>query len=184
MRRVLPTFGLFIGGAALLAVGCGEPRARKVHETPPEVTLYGVRMTHHRDRHPAALGRAARVTYHRESGDLTAYESYFRFPNRHTPVRRGREPSGMEVRAPLVVGNLGTRRADAQGGVVLKTSTGIAGETERVFFDGAALTARGESRVKVLGPGYTLEADRFTLWFEPEEFTFEGNVASRLGGQK
>ncbi len=36
----------------------------------------------------------------------------------------------------------------------------------------------------MVGPGYTLDADRFTLLFEPEEFTFEGDVQSRLGGAK
>jgi hypothetical protein len=190
MSRALPLLAALALVSAIAGPGCAKPAPREEPaQAPPEVTLYGVKMNHYRGGHVAALGRAARVTYQRASGELTAYESYLRFPSRNAvaapPRPRGRrsEPSGIEVRAPLLVGNLGNRQAEAQGGVLLRSSTGMAGQTERVFFDGAALTARGETRVKVTAPGYTLEADRFSLLFEPEEFTFDGNVESRVGGK-
>ncbi len=104
-----------LAGLCLLAGGCLPTPEPESADTPPEVTLFGVQMTHYRGPQVAATGRSARVTYRRSSGEMVAYETFFRFPSRHAKVRRNREPPSMEVRAPVVAGNLGAEDGRGAG---------------------------------------------------------------------
>ena len=171
---------------AVLTLGCGLGGGGSKpgdEAPPPEVTLYGVRMAHFKGDDLATSGRAAKLTYVRTTGELTAFESFFRFPNRRAkqPRRRGAPEPGIDVRAPVVVGSLSTRQARVEGGVYMRGAEGMVAQTERVYFDGNAFVARGDTRCRVEGPGYALSADQFTLDFVPEVFTFEGNVETELG---
>lgn len=173
---------------ALVLGGCnvGGPGGQRVPSeegTPPEVTLHGVRMQHFRGEKLATSGRAAKLTYVRTTGELTAYESLFRFPNRGggKPSRRGAPDPAIDVRAPVVVGSLATKQARAEGGVYMRGADGMVAQTERVYLDGNAMVARGDTRARVETAGYTMSADGFTLEFVPEVFTFEGNVETELG---
>lgn len=175
-----------LAAAALCAVapGCdllgtaGRP-APDEQAPPPEVTLYGVRMQYFRGEVLNTAGRAAKLTYVRTTGELTAYESFFRFPSRDAPARPA-EP-GVDLRAPVVVGSLVDRQARAEGGVYMRRGELMVAQTERVFFDGVGMVARGDRRTRVESPGYVLSADQFVLDFGPEIFTFEGNVETELG---
>lgn len=172
---------LALGGCNLR--GASGQRAPGEEPTPPEVTLYGVRMQHFRGEKLATSGRAAKLTYLRTTGELTAYEAFFRFPNRGGDGASGHGAAerGVDVRAPVVVGSLATKQARAEGGVYMRGADGMIAQTERVDLDGNAMVARGDTRARIESAGYTMSADRFTLDFIPEVFTFEGNVETELG---
>lgn len=181
MRAAVSVPLLALAAGCNLGGGAGQ-RPPGDEPPPPEVTLYGVRMQHFRGEDLATSGRAAKLTYVRTTGELTAYESVFRFPNRGGQAKGRAAPQpGIDVRAPVVVGSLSTRQARAEGGVYMRGADGMIAQTERVFFDGVAMVARGDSPARVETPGYTMSADTFTLDFVPEIFTFEGNVETALG---
>jgi len=116
---------------------------------------------------------------------MTANEALLRFPSRKSgPRAAGNAVAGLEVRAPEVVGNLYTRQAEARGGVLLRTASGMVGETDRATFDGAAMKVDGPVPVTVRGPGYALEAQGFNFVFEDESFNFVGETRTVLGNEK
>jgi lipopolysaccharide export system protein LptC len=157
---------------ALLPLLLVASACRPVHppmvDLPPEVILYGVQIQHFKGDQIAAAGHANRLTYERWTADFIAYGDVMRFPSREGSAAQG----GMEVRAPVVQGNLAARRADGTGGVVMRTGSGMVGETDRAHFDGVALTASGDVPVKLRGPEYRLEADAFLFHLKTEEFSF------------
>lgn len=170
---------------SLTCLACASrPSSERERERadPPQATLYGVRMEIFEGRELVAAGRAAKVTYHRSAADVIATEALLRLPSRERGVRGpGGAVSGLEVRAPSIRGNLGTRRADASDDVVLRTSTGLVGRTSRVSYDGQVGRAWGDEPARLDGPGYFMRADRFSMDFAEGLFTFEGAVDSRLG---
>lgn len=170
----------------LLAFGAvgGCPKLPTSEESlPPEVILTGARLRSFRGSELAATGRAAQVTYQRTSADLTASEVLLRFP-----PRQGGGPSPalgiVEVRAPVVVGNRLTQRADGRDGVWVRTGSGLVGRTDRAHFDGGTMTANGNDPVTVDGPRYRVNADAFLLKLNAEEFSFMHKVSSRLGNER
>jgi lipopolysaccharide export system protein LptC len=165
-------------GVLFVAAACeSAPSNEAASGALPEVTLYGVRMQNFRGDQLSVHGWAARVTYERSNGEMTAYESFFRFPGRDGGV----QGSGMDLHAGTLVGRLSEQQAMASGGVVISSARGVTAQSEQVRFDGRRRVAEGNQRVAVQGPGYSLAADGFELQFQPEIFTFTGNVESRLG---
>lgn len=180
-----------IAWVALLGLaGCSIPVPPPESTAPPAplVTLFGVRMQMYRGNELSLVGRAAKLAYHRQAAEMVADEALLRFPSRRTGARApGNAVAGLEVRAPQVVGNLYTRQADAQGGVVLRTASGMVGETERAHFDGATMKVQGSAPVWLQGPVYSLQAQGFDFTFEDESFVFLGETTTVLrpdGGNK
>lgn len=174
-RRVL---GLVLGGLLLAACDPPPPRGAADEKLPPQVSLYGVRLHHWEKGDLVAVGRAAKLTYDRASASFEAQESLMQFPSRTDTSAT----ADMELRAPVTTGNLQSRMAEARGGLMLKSSSGMSGRTEAARFDGAGLVASGQSPVEVEGPGYSMFADGgFNFYFVTEELIFEGEVQSRLG---
>jgi len=173
-----------IACAALLGwVGCRPPPPPPQSTQPaaPLVTLYGVRMQMYRGDTLALVGRAAKVAYHRQAAEMIASEALLRFPSGTTGVHaRGSAVAGMEVRAAEVLGNLYTQQAEARGGVLMRTASGIVGETQRATFDGAAMKVHGPDPVELTGPGYSLQAQGFDFLFGEETFTFTGGTTTEL----
>lgn len=141
----------------------------------PQATLHGVRMRVFRGAELAMLGRAARLSFHRGTRDVAAEEVLLQ-------LHPGAGP--MELRAPLLRGNLDTRGADLSGGVRLQSPAGLTGETERAHFDGPSMVARGDRPVSLRGPGYALDAAAFQMDFTRETFDFEGGVTTDLQGAR
>ncbi|MDQ3265292.1 MAG: hypothetical protein M3Y59_16820 [Myxococcota bacterium] len=154
----------------------------------PLVTLFGVRMQVYRGNELSLVGRAAKVAYHRQAAEMVADEALLRFPSRRTgPRAPGNAVAGLEVRAPRVVGNLYSRQAEAQGGVVLRTASGMVGQTQRAQFDGATMKVHGPAPVELTGPVFSLQAQGFDFAFEDELFVFQGETTTVLrpdGGKK
>jgi lipopolysaccharide export system protein LptC len=156
--------------------GAGQPAQ-------PQVVLHGVRIRYYQGDQLAADSRVARVTYQRDSADISADEAFVSFHGQGA-LSGTRAPgvAGMDVRAARVQGNLTARQADGFDGVTLKTGSGLKGETQRAHFDGVAQEARGSEPISVWGPGYWLDAHGFRFRLPEEELEFEGGVDSRLVG--
>jgi len=164
----------FIAFHALLALAWTS--CRPVHpalqDPPPEVTLGTVRMQYFRGSQVSAVGSAERLTYHRHSADFVATNARMRFPG-HADASRPTPAQGLELRAPEVRGNLAAKQATGLGGVWLKSSSGLTGQTERAHFDGVTMEARGTEPVRIEGPGYRLDASAFALDLHAETLDFE-----------
>lgn len=171
-----------LGLIVLVGIACVPRREEKPKEAPPTVTLYGMKVTSFRGNSVVAAGRAAKLTYVRNSSDFTASEVLMRFPSQaQLGVSSSLFAGGMEVRAPTVVGNQNARQAVGQGGVIMRSADGVVATTDHATFDGVSRTAHSDSTVDVDGPRYALTADGFSLSFSDERYVFEGNVKSRLG---
>ncbi len=165
---------------ALAWLAC-TPRRAPSEATPPMATLTGIRFEYFQGSDLAAVGRAAQVTYERSTGDLTASDVLVRFPSRPDPGALRPAVGGMEVRAPVVVGNLFRKQAEGSRGVVMRTGSGIVARTEKAHIDGQSMKASGKDPVWVDGPSYSLTADSFQSSLQEQEFEFEGRVSSRFG---
>jgi hypothetical protein len=174
---------LLFAAAALAGLFACAPE-NPVEMTPaPQVTLTGVRMQYFKGSQLYLVGRAARVTYQRSSGEVVASEALLRLPQAGGPPAAGQRPStaGLEVRAGTMEGRMTSRKATASHGVLLRTRSGLEGRTESARFDGETMEAAGDQPVHVEGPGYAMDAAGFHFWFNDEQFEFVGGVRSRLG---
>jgi hypothetical protein len=177
-RGHLPGLSLLL--AALLLAGCRSVSSGEETAAPPQVTLYGVRLSNFRGTQLAMSGRAAKVTYYRAPAEFSATETLVRFPGR---PGMSAAVAGLEVRAPSVSGDLVHKQAVWRDGVVMGAPAGISAYTPRATFDGQTMQASGKDRVTVDGPGYALSANGFHLYFPEERFEFGDGVVSRLGGR-
>ena len=167
----------------LLAAACAcTPRAPEAPEAEevPDVTLYGVRLQSFEGEKLAAAGHAERATYQRGTGNIVASQMVLRLPSRPGTPRASSH--GLEVRALRLEGNLATRQAEASGGVVLRTSTGVVGRSQSAHMDGVTRNIRGQEPVTLQGPNYRHRADTFQLALDTEVFTFAGAVQSDFEG--
>ena len=164
---------------AVAAGGCQPDRSRPAEAAGPprpQATLHGVRMRVFRGDELAMLGRAARLSFHRSTREVTAEEALLQFHPRSRPV---------ELRAPRLRGNLDSRGADLEGGVRLKGPANLTGETPSAHFDVSAMVATGTQPVKLRGPGYALESrGGFEMNFGEETFDFHGDVATVIEGAR
>jgi hypothetical protein len=175
-------------GVTLLswAAGCLPPKDRPAVEEklPPHVSMYGVRLRSWEGSELVAQGRAARLTYDRQTSRFVASEGQLQFPRRDTGAaeRSAREATAdLEVRAPVVQGDLATRQAEGAGGVTVRSSSGLIGQTPAAQFDGLTGVARSTTPVQAEGPGYALTAGGFTFQFATDTLVFDGPVTSFLG---
>jgi hypothetical protein len=168
--------------AAWGASACRPTHAR-LEEPPPEVVLHGVRAQHFKGGELTAIGRAARLTYARDSTHFVAYEARMRFRDRDAPTGAKGTVKGTELTAPEVRGILSSKQADGQGGVTLNATGGLVGHTERAHFDGVTMTAAGRLPVRLAGPGYTLDGRDFVFHLRDSMFEF-GGATTVFGGAK
>lgn len=180
--------GWVFGGivlAAMLGAGTGctptNPRRGQADEKlPPQVALYGVRLHSWEGGELVAVGRAAKLTYDRSSGNFEAAESLVQFPSRSAEPTKD-ATSDLELRAPVARGNLLNRTSRGEGGLTLRSANGLVARTQSAEFDGMGLVATGKEPINVTGPGYSVSANGFTFYLATEELLFEGDVVSRLG---
>lgn len=169
----------------LLASGCkptNPMRGQADEKLPPQVSLYGVRLHSWEGGDLVAVGRAAKLTYDRSSGNFEAAESLVQFPSKNEAGVPNKEATAdMELRAPIARGNLPNRQSMGEGGLVLRSATGLTAKTPSAQFDGNGLVASGKEPIDVVGPGYSLSGTGFTFYLATEELFFDGVVESRLG---
>lgn len=158
--------------------GCERARPPEPMGLParPEVALHGVRLWMFRGSEPTMRGRAARVTFNRQTSGVSAQETLVQL--RPATAAAARQ---VEIRAPQLDGLLATRQADLSGGVQLVSQAGeLRGETERAHFDGSQMVASGDRPVRLRGPGSALAADGFTFDFPHEVYEFGGHVVTEV----
>lgn len=172
---VLPTVVLMI-----CAVSC-RPRRGDDETPPPLATLQRVKFVYFQGNELAAAGTADQATFERSAGEMTASNFLVRFRSRAEPAGLRPALGGMEVRAPLVLGNRAKSSAEGQQGVVLRTGSGIVARSEKARLDGAAMMVEGQTPVRVDGPNYSINAGAFRLDLNTEEIEFDQQVVSRLG---
>jgi hypothetical protein len=174
---------VYATGAALCLLSCERAKNPQTEQTlPPHVSLYGVTLHAWQGNELVAMGNAAQLTYDRNTGALDASGVRLRFPSSSDTARANRRlTSDLELSAPTLLADLPTRRAQAQGGVTLRSSAGLLARTPTANFNGQGLVARGTDPIQVTGPGYALEARGFAFYLVTEELIFEGAVDSRLG---
>ncbi len=165
----------------VVALGCGAPPSEMEGERPPEITLYGARLKNFRGSEVLYSGRAAKLTYERGSFNFQATEALVRFPSRSQQAASV-AAGGLELRAPLLSGNLDTKQGVGEGGVVLRSNSGVTSRTDQVMLDGVRNLAWGESPISVKGPGYVVNAEGFDFDIASERFVFKEKVRSRVGG--
>lgn len=159
-----------------------SPRQAEESAPPPMATLSGIRMQYFQGAELTAAGSAAQVIYERSARDIVAADVILHFPSRkEQPSSPGPAVGGMEIKAPTVTGNLSRKQADGQGGVVLRTGSGMLARTDRAHFDGVAMKATGKDPVWVQGPGHWVTAGEFSAQIGEETFEFGGHVQTRLG---
>ena len=169
--------------ACLLAAACTPQRAPEgAQEPPPQVVLYGARLRSYQGDQVTLSGTAERLTYQRAGGDVMATGATLKVPpGRAAEGSPAVGMGGMEVSAPNMEGSLASKQLVGSGGVVVRTGEGMVARTPRLTYDANTGQAGGNEGVTVQGPDYRLRADRFTLSFPDETFTFEGSVQTVLG---
>jgi len=167
----------------LLGAACEAPREAPAPRR-PEVVLARVQMRSFRGERLVAVGWAESLTYARASSDVEAEQASLRMPRRFGPGPRAPgDVGGVEIRAPVVDGNLATQQLEGRGGVHARTASGVTGFTERARFDGPTMVASGADPVMVRGPQYVLDAHGFTFRTVEDDFEFGGPVHSGVGGK-
>jgi lipopolysaccharide export system protein LptC len=170
--------------SAMVVLACAascRPRRILDESPPPLVTLNGVRLVYFQGNELAAAGTADQATFERSGGDLTASNVLIRFRSRAEPAGLRPALGGMELRAPLVVGNRGQKLAEGQQGVVLRTGSGIVARSEKARIDGLGMIVDGRTPVWVDGPNYSINAGGYRFDLNGEDMDFDGEVATRLG---
>ncbi|MHB8879763.1 MAG: hypothetical protein ACYC8T_39245 [Myxococcaceae bacterium] len=177
-------FSLLTAAALGLLAGCRPAPAPQV-EGPqqPQVTLHGVRLRYFKGENLVASGTATGLTYTSASTGFSAADVTVTLPGRSGGGVRapgGSLAGDLHLSAPTARGTLGNRQVDGEGGVVLRTGSGLTGKTPRAHIDGAASTASGAEEVSIDGPNYRLTSRGFAIDFPTEHFTFQSAVDSRF----
>jgi len=166
--------------SALLAA-CSSSRPAGDAPEKPEVVMYGVKLRSYEGSTLTHTGRAERATYRRASGALVAERATVRFMgSTHGNGLQG----DLTVSAPLMEGQLGSRRLEASGGVEVRTADGVVANAPRATYDAAVQSVQGSEGVRLEGQGYSLQADTFSLALSEQSFTFEGSVQTVLGAAR
>lgn len=172
----------FLSAMVVLACAASCRPRRALDETPPPLaTLNGVRLVYFQGNELAAAGTADQATFERSGGDLTASNVLIRFRSRAEPAGLRPALGGMELRAPVVVGNRGQKQAEGQQGVVLRTGSGIVVRSEKARIDGVAMMVDSRTPVWVDGPNYSINAEGFRSDLNGEDMEFDRDVVTRLG---
>jgi lipopolysaccharide export system protein LptC len=171
--------------AAALFVGCGGKSApsqdlsdRSPPIGAPDLTLHDVAFARLSDGRVAARGTARVLTYYRAGGRLDAAVAAATL---HPDADTGYAMFGdVQVAAPRVAGELGSKRGTASGGVTFRASRGDRGDTERVLWDGPADRLSGDRPVAAQGPGYVVRSQGFSARADGSDVTLTGGVVGTL----
>ena len=178
-----PAAARYALAAGVCLLSCGRGKNPETDEAlPPQVSLVGVTLDAWQGNELVATGNAAQLTYDRSSGAVDAIGVRLQFPSTAETPRANRGlTSDLELTAPSMVADLPARQAQGKGGVTIRSSAGLLARTATVNFDGLGLVAKGTDPIQITGPGYAVDARRFTFYLVTEELIFEEGVESRLG---
>jgi hypothetical protein len=122
-------------------------------EDAPDLSLRGVAFARMSEGRMVARGTAARLDYRRAGGRLYAEQTAVQVvPEAGTALA---SLGALRIDAPLVDGEVASRRGNASGGVRLAAERGDRAVTESVQYDGDFVRSRDP--VAASGPGYAVE---------------------------
>ncbi len=171
----------------LTAAGCRPARPAEARELVPALIMEGVRFRVDRQGESRATGEADRVTFRRDTTDVTASGLGMLLAD------PGQGP--IRIVAPSGAGSTAERRFDVSGGIVAERgsdrATTAAARWEQVAGPGtgdapAVAAIRGDDPVLVEGPGYRLTGTGFRLDPARHEITLGhgARLVAGLGGRK
>jgi hypothetical protein len=140
----------------ILAVGCGPADPGGKGPIIPQLTMDGVQFEVDREGVTTASGDAERLTYRRDTTDLTAFELAMDLVTSTGVVR---------VTAPAGSGHLRDQRFRVSGGVRATRGGDVATTPSATSSPDPAgrLQIRGEEAVEVVGAGYRLTGTGFDV---------------------
>jgi len=118
---------------------------------------------------PSSVGQAAEFVYRRDTGEFTARDA-------EATLFQGPAEGSKEVRvaAAVLAGDVPGRTYEGRGGVRMDRGPDQA-RTPRARY-GPDGIVRGDERIEIAGPGYTLEGPSFTLDPARGELVVAGGV--------
>lgn len=137
------------------AVGCGVATPGGAEPAAPEMRFAQVSFMVYQEGRLTAAGKAASVTYRRDTGDLAAETVAVSF----TDAGAGEAP---RLFAPRAHGNARARSFFAEGGLRLEHGSDVA-TTEEARYDPGDRMIHGDRPTVLQGPGWTLEGPGFLL---------------------
>jgi len=170
--------------------GCKTQREQADVTPPPQVILYGARVSTFEGSKLVMSGRVAKLQYQRGAGAFSASEVFLRFPRDPKAIspsetgsphdRFGKNAEWIEVRGPWMVGGTQDKTVEATDGVALRTADGMIATAQRGVYDGKTHTAEGKGAVEIEGPGYSAQGRAFFLNLDEDVLRLENNVETRL----
>ena len=149
-------------GLALALAGCTAQAPADTGKAPPELVLQGVGFKFFRGSELTTVGHARSASFRSDTGDLGANRVKLRFL---------RPPENdMILEAGTASGNIRTKQADAENGVLLVDAEGTTVRTTKSHIDGNTRLATATDPVEVTGAGFRSQAS--------------GGFALELGGSR
>jgi len=182
MRSCLATSAMFAW--ILAAAGCRPARPAEPRDLVPELVMEGVTFRVDRLGESRATGEATRVTYRRDTTEVTASGLALALTDAVQGPVRIAAPAGEGVASERGFEGSGGIRAERAGDVA---TTGSARFEPAVVAGGPSTPLiRGEEPVVVEGPGYRLTGTGFTLDPATKEITIGhgARLVAGLGGRK
>lgn len=139
-----------------LAVGCRPARPGEARQVAPELTMDGVQFQVYRGGETIASGQAQRLTYRRDTTDVSASALAMDLITATGLVH---------VTAPVGAGQLASRQFSVSGGIRASRGADVAttaSATTRPGPDGK-VRLEGEEAVQLDGPGYRLTGTGFVV---------------------
>jgi len=174
---------LFIFLVVIPLLSACEPRREdgEEGEARPQVLLTGVRMRAFDEGAMVGRGRAARLAYHRDTGEASADEAWFEVvPVEGVSHGLVHQHGPLELRTAEISGRL-EDTLHARGGVRLQSRSGIDAQTPSATYAPDRRVVSGNRGVVAHKDDTHLTADGFHFNLVEETFDFEGNVETVTG---
>lgn len=154
---------------APLLAGCEADQAEGGQA--PAIVLSDVTLRHYTKDGVERIGRAREVVFSRDSGQLEARELSADVPPTDEMGR-----GGTHLEAARGEADIKGQTARLEGGVRVRTGEGDEGRTDALTWEQGNDIVLGDSPVRVVGPGYDLEADSFRFRVHDQKLELGGGV--------
>jgi hypothetical protein len=160
----------------ILATGCRPGRSGVARQVIPQLIMDGVQFQVDRGGVTTSTGQADRITYRRDTTDVSAVNLTMDLTGETSPIR---------VTAPAGAGQVRDRRFRVTGGIRASRARDTARTESATISPGAGgqTAISGEEPVEVDGPGYRLTGTGFDLDPASGDLTIRGqpHLDSGLG---
>jgi hypothetical protein len=148
------------------------------HTDAPDLSLRGVAFARLSEGRVVARGTFESVGYVRPGSRLTALKGTASLEPE--PGSAFASWGTVRVVAPSATGELSAQRFTATGGVRMNAARGDSAVTERVDYDGAAGSIRGDQPIDAQGPGYRVHGNGLLARTDGSSIALTGGVTGNL----